>query len=206
VALGADTGLRGWLLPEDPFVETYVVRPGGATVFALASDERMTVVDAHGGQVAEVTALDESGREAAAALGAKADEPATVLREAYRNRDGSLLVRELASRGLDPTEATAVRLFGEWSPPGGSQTFRAERPVTVVVAAPSGRIVDGAPPPSELLVEVRRVTPRQYEQFELPPPLAEPRLDVRVDAATALAYEVRAGEFIQVIDVEGKQC
>ena len=50
------------------------------------------------------------------------------------------------------------------------------------------------------------MTPRAYEQQELPPPLAEPRLDFRVDAATALAYEVRAGEFIQVIDVEGKQC
>ncbi len=43
-------------------------------------------------------------------------------------------------------------------------------------------------------------------QLELPPPLAEPRLDFRVDKATALAYEVRAGEYIQVIDVEGKQC
>ena len=86
------------------------------------------------------------------------------------------------------------------------RAFRAERPVTIVVAAPAGRIVDGAPPPSELLVEVRRATPRSYEQQELPPPLAEPRLDVRIDAATALAYEVRAGEFIQVIDVEGKQC
>ena len=53
---------------------------------------------------------------------------------------------------------------------------------------------------------MRRATPRSYEQQELPPPLAEPRLDFRVDAATALAYEVRAGEFIQVIDVEGKQC
>ncbi|MGH2993872.1 MAG: DUF1989 domain-containing protein, partial [Solirubrobacterales bacterium] len=60
--------------------------------------------------------------------------------------------------------------------------------------------------PSELLVEVRRTAARTYDQVELPPPLAEPRLDVRVDAATALAYEVRAGEFIQVIDVEGKQC
>jgi aminomethyltransferase len=206
MALGADTGLRGWLLPEDPFLETYLVRPGGATVFALGPDERVTVVDAHGGQVAEVTVLDEAGRDSAAALDARADAPATVLREAYRDRDGSLLVRELASRGLDPTEATAVRLFGEWSPPGSSQAFRSDRPVTVVVAAPGGRIVDGAPPPSELLVEVRRARPRLYEQLELPPPLAEPRLDVRVDAATALAYEVRAGEFIQVIDVEGKQC
>ena len=202
---GTPALIRG-LLPEDPFLETYLVRPGGATVFALAPDERVTIVDKDGGQVAEVTVLDASGRDDAAALGASADAPATVVREALENRNGSLLVGELAARGLDPAEASAVRLFGEWSPPGSSQAFRADRPVTVVVAAPGGRIVDGAPPPSELLVEVRRAAPRAYEQFELPPPLAEPRLDVRVDAATALAYEVHAGEYIQIIDVEGKQC
>ena len=129
-----------------------------------------------------------------------------MIRAALADRNGSLLAHELGARGLDPADALAIRLFGEWSPAGSAQTFRAERAVTVVVAAPAGRIVDGAPPPSELLVEVRRATPRTYEQQELPPPLAEPRLDFRVDAATALAYEVRAGEFIQVIDVEGKQC
>ncbi len=202
---GTPALLRG-LLPEDPFLETYLVRPGGATVFGLAPDERVTVVDKDGGQVAEVTVLDSAGRDDAAALGANADAPATVMREALRDRNGSLLVGELGARGLDPADATAVRLFGEWSPPGSSQAFRADRAVTVVVAAPGGRIVDGAPPPSELLVEVRRSTPRSYEQYELPPPLAEPRLDVRVDAATALAYEVRAGEYIQIIDIEGKQC
>ena len=201
---GTPALLRG-LLPEDPFLETYLVRPGGATVFGLDPEERMTIVDKDGGQVAEVTVLDADGREDAAALGAHADAPASVVRDALRDRDGSLLWRELGSRGLDPTDATAIRLFGESSPPGSSQAFRADRSVTVVVAAPAGRIVDGAPPPSELIVEVRRVEPRRYEG-ELPPPLAEPRLDVRIDAATALAYEVRAGEYIQVIDVEGKQC
>jgi len=214
--VGSDPGLRvrgvrpsgpdPWLLPEDPFLETYLVRPGGATVLTLEPDERITVVDTDGGQLAEVTVLDDAGRDDAGALGARADAPATVVRDALQERDGSLLWRELATRGLDPTEALAVRLFGEWSPPGSAQTFRSDRPVTVVVAAPGGRIVDGAPPASELLVEVRRATPRSYDRQELPPPLAEPRLDVRVDAATALAYEVRAGEYIQVIDVEGKQC
>ncbi|HLE98705.1 MAG TPA: DUF1989 domain-containing protein, partial [Gaiellaceae bacterium] len=197
--------VRG-LLPQDPFVETYLVRPGGATVFALGPDERMTVVDTHGGQSAEVSVLGVDGRDDAAALAAKADAPATVIRAAMVDRDGSLLARELGSRGLDPSDAEAIHLFGESAPPGSSQAFRAERAVTVVVAAPAGRIVDGAPPPSELLVEVRRTTARAYDQLELPPPLADPRLDFRVDAATALAYEVRAGEFIQVIDVEGKQC
>ena len=175
-------------------------------MFALAADERVTVVDSRGSQSAEVSVLGADGRDDAAAVGARADGPATVLRAALADRNGSLLAHELGARGLDPAEAVAIRLFGEQSPAGSAQSFRAERPVTVVVAAPAGRIVDGAPPPSELLVEVRRATPRSYEQQELPPPLAEPRLDFRVDAATALAYEVRAGEFIQVIDVEGKQC
>ncbi len=202
---GTPALVRG-LRPEDPFLETYLVRPGGATVVALGADERIAVIDKDGGQVAELTVLDAAGKDDAAALGETADAPATVIRDALAARDGSLLVDELGSRGLDPGAANAIRLFGEWSPPGASQAFRADRAVTIVVAAPGGRILDGAPPPSELLVEIRRAAPRQYEQDELPPPLAEPRLDFRVDAATALAYEVRAGEFIQVIDVEGKQC
>ena len=40
----------------------------------------------------------------------------------------------------------------------------------------------------------------------LPDPLADPRLDFQVDRASALAYEVKAGEYIQVIDVQGRQC
>jgi len=40
----------------------------------------------------------------------------------------------------------------------------------------------------------------------LPEPLADPRADFRIDRSTAAAYEVSAGEYIQVIDVEGRQC
>jgi aminomethyltransferase len=199
----AVVGARG-LLPEDPFVETYLVRPGGAAVLSLGADERLTVVDAYGGQVAEVTVLTREGADDAAAIGVRADTPATVLRSLVR--DGNGFLRRLGAPRLDPEEALALRLFEGTSPPGASQSFLAERAVTVVVAAPAGRIVDGAPPPSDLLVEVRRTTPRAYGQVELPPPLAEPRLELRIDKATAGAYEVKEGEFIQVIDVEGKQC
>jgi aminomethyltransferase len=195
------TTVLGELLPEDPFLETYLVRPGGATVVSLEPDERLTVVDAYGGQTAEVTVLSPEGADDASAIGARAEAPATVLRGLVRSGDG--LLRKIR---VDAEEARAVRLFETMAPPGTSQSFRAERAVTVVVAAPAGRIVDGAPAPSDLLVEVRRASPRAYGELELPAPLAEPRLDFRVDKATALAYEVKAGEYIQVIDVEGKQC
>jgi aminomethyltransferase len=194
------------LLPPDPFLETYLVRPNGATVLGLRPDDRLTVTDTDGGQVVELTVLAPDGRDDAAALGATADAPATVVRAALRSPEGNGVVGDLAARGLNPEEATATQLFGQWSPPGASQSFLAARAVTVVVGVPAGRIVDGASPPSNALVEVRRTTPRSYGQIELPPPLAEPRLDFRVDSATALAYEVRKGEYVQVIDVEGRQC
>jgi aminomethyltransferase len=190
------------LIPPDPHLETYLVRPGGATVFALDPDDRMTVIDRDGSQLAEITVFSPEGGDDAAAIGARADAPATVVRSARENG----FLEELYSRGVEPEDAMAVRLFGEWSPPAASQSFLAERPVTVVVAAPGGRIVDGAPPPSDLLIEVRRTAPRAHGEIELPAPLADPRLDFRVDKATALSYEVKAGEYIQVIDVEGKQC
>jgi aminomethyltransferase len=191
------------LLPDDLTLERYVVRPSGATALTLGADDRMTVIDPDGGQLAEVTVFSANGRDDAAAIGARADAPATVIRR-LATENG--FTDAVGSSGFDPEEATAVRLFGEWSPPGSAESFLAERPVTVVVAVPAGRIVDGAPPPSDVVVEVRRTRPRAYGQLELPPPLAEPRLDFRVDKATALAYEVRKGEYIQVIDVEGRQC
>ncbi|WP_296062821.1 aminomethyltransferase family protein [uncultured Amphritea sp.] len=40
----------------------------------------------------------------------------------------------------------------------------------------------------------------------LPQPLALPRSEFRVPSCSATSYEVKAGEWIQVIDVEGKQC
>jgi aminomethyltransferase len=196
------------LLPPDPYLERFRVRPGGVTVVALQPDDRFTVIDNDGGQPAEVTALSPDGADDADSIGAHADAPATVLRGLIASTaDGAReVVAELAGRGLNPSEANATLIFGEWSPPGSSQTFSVVRPVVVAVGAPAGRIVDGAPAPSDLLVEVRRSVPRTHEEIELPPPLAEPRIDLRIDRSTASSYEVKAGEFIQIIDVEGRQC
>lgn len=108
----------------------------------------------------------------------------------------------LALRAPGPAE-----LFGPTSPPGTEESFRAVRAVAIAVAAPLATpVVEGGIPPSDLQLEIRRATPRDELEPTLPDPLAEPRLDFQVDRASALAYEVRAGEHIQVIDVRGRQC
>jgi aminomethyltransferase len=197
--------LLGGLLMPDPGLESYPVRPGGATVLALRAEDRVRVVDRHGGQIAELTAMTAEGAHDASALGLGADAPASVVRGLLGTEADGFL-GQLHALGVDPDDVRCVRLFGPESAPGEGVALVAQRDTMLVVAAPGGRIVDGDAPASELLVEVRRARPRTPAEVELPPPLAEPRLDLRVDAASALSYEVRAGEYIQIIDVRGRQC
>ncbi|MDP9400172.1 MAG: DUF1989 domain-containing protein [Actinomycetota bacterium] len=198
--------LVGGLKPVDRSFESWWVRPGAATVVALGAGDAVRVVDPLGGQAAELTVLAPDGREDPGALGVRADAPATVLAGLVRPGAGDGFLRALHARGLRPGDARAVRLFGAETPAGTAQDLRAERDATLVVAAPARLAPDVEGPPWALVVEVRRAAPRAKPEVELPPPLAEPILDVRVDKASVQAYEVKAGQYIQIIDVEGKQC
>jgi aminomethyltransferase len=147
--------------------------------------------------------------------------PADPARESYRVRPGAsttvvlqpedvLTVRDVhgAQRALlTSDEFGTADLFGPASPPGAEETFRATRASAVTVEAPPGEpVVEGGVPASDLQLEIRRATPRDDNEPALPEPLADPRLDFEVPRASALAYEVKAGEWIQVIDVKGRQC
>lgn len=199
------------LLPLAPGHERYWVRPGGVTGLQLEAGDKMTIVDRQGAQSAEVTVLGQGGMDFAA-LGLHGDGPATVLTRmdassSRENPQHADVIAALADRGLRPDKATAVRLFGETSRAGAQESFVAQRDITVVVAAPTWVMdLDEANPPSDLVVEIIRANPPVSVHRDLPPPLAEPILDVRINRATAFSYEVKKGDYIQVIDVEGRQC
>jgi aminomethyltransferase len=147
--------------------------------------------------------------------------PADPARETYRVRPGGtttvvlqpgdrLIVRDVqgAQRGvLESDEFGPADLFGPESPPGAAESFDATRRGSVTVAVRDGEpVVEGGRPATDLQLEIRRAAPREELEPSLPEPLADPRLDFEVPRASARAYEVNAGEWIQVIDVRGRQC
>jgi aminomethyltransferase len=206
-----------------PGAEQYRVRGGGATVLGLAAGDRMTVTDPEGRQQCEIAAFSPEGRPDLAGLGARAGgslrprarRPARGAGIAallsQDGEEGQALLAALRGRGVDLGRAVpTVSLFEGDSRPGEQQEFCAERDLLCIIAAPGGPMrVDRHDPPTDLEVIVRRAPGtghRAPERSDLPPPLAEPLLDLRVSRATATAYEVKAGEYIQVIDVAGRQC
>ena len=175
--------------------------PGrSARAIRIAGGDVIRLVDREGGQACELVCVTDDGRFADGLLGARAGGSAAGL--ARLVADGAARIdRDLAG-------AASLDLFGPESRAGEEASYTATGPGTVIVAAPARPMaVDAQDPPTPVEVFVERAAgaapPREAV---LPEPLAEPRLDTRIERRTAASYEVRAGEWIQIVDVEGRQC
>ena len=199
--------------PGLPFLgtgtERYPIRGGGVTVIDLFLGDSIEIIDPEGLQRCEMVVFDRSGKENAASLGAKAsglgEDTSRIL--SGKSDEARRVVSGLKKRCIELTECKAIHLFDGDSRPGERVTFTADQDAVCVIAAPGN---DMSPeiqmPPTDLTVLVQRSEKRAKREAQLPDPLADPRLDIRIDRATAQSYEVRAGEFIQIIDVAGRQC
>ena len=200
---------RAAALSLAPAQERHVVPGAGAAVIAIAAGDRLEIVNDEGGQRCELLAARPDGRWDAGLLGWQADGPADGLRALLASGEPSLgrLRQALARRGIDPAGARAIGLFGPTANAGTSVAFTAQGDGWAIVAAPGGPMDAGAQDTATpLTVRLTRATARAAGRFALPEPLADPLLDLRVKSATAEAYLVRAGEYLQILDVDGRQC
>jgi aminomethyltransferase len=193
----------------EPGVERYVVKGGGCGVFAIEDGDKIEIALLEGDQLVEVMAFGRDGKGALPAIGLVAkSKPVGIQSILKGDSDDAGRVRfGLFRRGLDVGRLTAARLFGKDAPVGQSHTAVATRNVTAIVAAPAPpMLVWDQTPPSDVLVFIRRARPSRPGKPRLPEPLADPRLDLRINIASAISFEVHEGEYIQIIDLCGRQC
>ena len=193
----------------DPGVERYLVRAGGVVGVEVLPGDRVELADPEGGQLAELVLFLRDGRDGRPVLpSAAVSEPSGIRAIVTEDDDDARRVRiGLRRRGLELPTVRAARLFGPGSPAGAEAAFTVADAGYLLVAAPAPPMSPwDQDPPTDLLLFVRRADPSPLAEARLPEPLADPRLDLRVQPATAESYTVRAGEFIQIIDVRGRQC
>jgi aminomethyltransferase len=192
-----------------PGLERYRVAGGGAVVVALSAGDTLRIVDKEGRQRGELGVFAPDGRPDPGALGARASGPAGGLNRLLmgEGEQAAVIAAALKRRGMPGRIDRAVALFEHESAPGEEVGFTAERDCVLILhAAGDVMVPDEQTPVTDLILLVQRAHPPERKEPVLPEPLAEPRLDFRVPRASALAYEVAEGEYIQVIDVEGRQC
>nr|WP_298686282.1 aminomethyltransferase family protein [uncultured Dongia sp.] len=213
-----EPGLPRW----DPAVERYRLAGQGALILRLESGDHLEITDREGRQACEIAAFTgpgaqhhETPRPDLGALGLKGDGPSAGITQilagrplAHGNPDEIIQLRhQLAQWHMPKGVDDAARVLTGDTRPGDTAKMQAERPVIVVLHAPGSEMLpEDQMPPTDLSVVVRRANPSPLLMPPLPAPLGEMVAEYRVDKCTALSYEVRQGQFIQIIDVAGRQC
>lgn len=192
-------------------VERYVVEGGRLIVVGIEAGDRLTLTDLEGCQPCEIVTADLKGRVDLGIVGRKATAAAKGIRAALAADEESARIvrRGLERRKIDLSGAKALRLFSSDSPAGNRAELVAERDGVIIVSAPGEPMrADEQATSTSIELRIGRARPKRKtgSRFDLPEPLADPILDIRIKAATANSYFVRAGEYIQIIDVDGRQC
>ena len=191
-------------------VERHVVPGGGSRGVRIDKGDEITVVDREGLQPAEMVFFAPNGLSDAGMIGAKGSGRADYLINLLNSGDlsGKKVLKALKASGFDINNGDAIRIFTEGSRSGENADFSASSDGLLIIAAPGDRMLpESQNAPTELIVYVRRSTPSEGKGGIAPPdPLADPIVDLNIQPGSATAYEVKKGEFIQVLDVQGREC
>jgi aminomethyltransferase len=167
----------------------FTVQPGsGAVIVDLEGMQGAVLFVAGDESIAGLPGLD---REAVQCLPAFAAE--------YCDVEARALVVAACADGFGT--ARGFRVFSDSGQPGRRWVVQAEKPLRCLLLAPGDKMAPQDQIPPTMLQVLLSADPA-----EAPAPLAEPKLDIRVPAATATAYRVEAGDYIQILDISGKQC
>jgi aminomethyltransferase len=190
-------------------VERYIVRGAGSTVMTVKAGDRLWLCDVEGGQLCEIAFCDGSGRFDVTALGARSNGKAQGLKALLAENNGNARRTWAAFelRNIDLGKAESLSIFGGDSTSGSTAEFTVSRDGVLIVAAPGVAMApENQDTATDIELRITRADRSGGLVDALPEPLGDPLQDFRIKAATASAYLVRAGEYIQVIDVSGRQC
>ncbi len=173
-----------------------LVSPRDVVQVEMMAGDLLSVAGLRSGEELLLAAFDNKGSPGLTSLGATATSVLDVA-----SLDCTPLLGWIVSNGGDSTkEIPAAVLAGE----DETLVVKATARVTAWIANPADResLVLGEAGGSILvsLQTADRTVPM------LPPPLGDVRDEFTVARGTGMAYEVRKGEIVQIIDIQGQQC
>lgn len=177
------------------------LRPGDAILLDLKEGDLLSIENADGGSTAWLLPLDPSGDLQPGALGLTAPLGTPVVWSQFDAREISAW---LGKRGRSKRDLTAISIFSSTAEAGERLTLSVSQDCAlwmILPCDPSAVVTGGAG--GRIAVEIQHAG--EGARF-LPDPLGDVREEFTVDRATGRAYQVAAGEVVQIIDVEGQQC
>ena len=194
-------------LPKN--VERYIAKGMGLIGIDIFGGDEISIKNIEGMQKCEITTFDTKGLHNLGVIGEKENSEALFIKEVLtKSPDHKLLFSKLKKRNIDFHDAKSLNFFSENSVSGEVKKFSVLEDGLIIIAVP-GKImsVDKHDVATDLEVKVKRKNKLNNKlESVLPEPLANSKEEYLIKDSTAFAYEVNKGDFIQVIDLYGRQC
>ncbi|MGB1156217.1 MAG: DUF1989 domain-containing protein [Alphaproteobacteria bacterium] len=172
-----------------------IVEPHGVEMFSLSSGDLVQIESAAPPAVIWIVAVGRGGGDAAASLGLLGGETLDVASMPEGALHGWLRAHGLSAERKLPATRAAV--------PGEPLVLKAQADSTLwlVNAVETNALIEGQSFGSFTVTHSR-----QNARDAFPTPLGHVVEEIFVPRGTAKAYELRAGQKVQIIDLEGQQC
>ena len=196
-------GLRS--LP--PGVERYFVQGGGLSVIEISAEDKIEIINDEGKQISELVVFNSKGKCDLSILSLKENGDASFSKKAILQDEK--ISKLFKKKNLDLNNAKSSIIFNKDCLMSEKIILQSKDKCIVIIAAPGEPMnVHEQNPPTDLTVFLHKSNYKENndEQFILPEPLNDPIYEKLVKRRTAESYEVKAGEYIQIIDPGGRQC
>ena len=189
-----------------PGVERYFVKGGGLSVIEVLPEDKIEIINEEGKQICEIIVFNAKGKSDLSILNLKENANAEFSKRAIANDEK--ISKLFKKKSLDLNKAKSSIIFNKDCLMGEKIILTSKDKCVVMIAAPGDAMnVHEQNPPTDLTIFLNKAKFIEIdEQFILPEPLNDPIIEKLVKRRTAETYEVKAGEYIQIIDPGGRQC
>ena len=193
-----------------PGVERHIIVAGGLTGLQIFPDDEIEIINDEGNQICEITCFDKDGKYDLGILNLKENNKADFIKKILNNNDESSLVTnyQLKKRNLNITNSKSTVVFDKDTPAGEKLKFKSKDKCYAIFSAPNNEmLISDQNPSGDLTLFIKRAKIKNDKELTIiPDPMFEPNYEKNIDRQTCISYQVKEGDFIQIISPAGRQC
>ncbi len=193
-----------------PGVERYVVNGGGLTGIQLFPDDEIEIINNEGNQICEIAVFNKDGNSDLSLLSLKEIKDSVEIKKILLSKDETSRVAayQLKKRNLDIRNSKSAIVFDKDASWGEKLKFKSKDKCYSIFAAPGpAMLVHKQNPPTDLTIFIKRANiVNDKEHSIIPDPVFDPLNETNIDKQTAISFEVKEGDYIQIICPTGRQC
>jgi len=193
-----------------PGVERYVVNGGGLTGIQVFPEDEIEIINNEGSQICEIVVFNKDGKSEPAILNLKENKNSSEIKKILtkKNESSKIASYQLKKRNLDILNSKSSIVFDEDSKSDEKINLNSKDKCYCIFAAPGKEmLIYDQNPPTDLTVFVKRAKiTKDKEHSIIPDPMFDPLNETNIERKTAISFEVKEGDYIQVICPTGRQC